>query len=495
MTADAASPPSGDARPANRRGPFRPAVLASSRARLEARALLRLFLGLEAGAVVLLAATCAALAQPRGLLLAPVASLLPYVIGAPLMVMAIGWSHEAPSGLAAWRVLLRAAALLLLAGAALAPVLAWLPLARGERSAVVDWFALSAAVVLLLHMLWLMRRARLRREGKLAPHVVVVGATANAERLIAHAHARRDVAVLGIFDDRAGRIPEAVGGVPVLGDTQALLGHRIMPFVDRVVIAVPSGAQERVGHLIARLRPLPNELLLLLDADGAGAAQEAVARLAGLPLARVSGHPQQMGGVLAKRAQDLLIAALALLVTAPFMLAIAVAVKLDSPGPVFFRQRRHGFNNEVITVWKFRSMRHEAADATASQQVQAGDPRVTRVGRLIRRTSLDELPQLFNVLRGDMSLVGPRPHAIGMRTEGRESAELVAEYAHRHRMKPGITSWAAIHGSRGPVATAEAVRRRVALDVEYIERQSFWLDIYILARTLPCLLGDREAVR
>jgi lipopolysaccharide/colanic/teichoic acid biosynthesis glycosyltransferase len=140
-------------------------------------------------------------------------------------------------------------------------------------------------------------------------------------------------------------------------------------------------------------------------------------------------------------------------------------------------------------------MRQEAADFAAVQQVQADDNRVTRVGRFIRKTSLDELPQLFNVIGGEMSLVGPRPHAVGMKTGQTESARLVAEYAHRHRMKPGMTGWAAINGSRGPVDSPELVRRRVAFDIEYIERQSFWFDIYIMAMTIPCLLGDSETVR
>jgi lipopolysaccharide/colanic/teichoic acid biosynthesis glycosyltransferase len=170
-------------------------------------------------------------------------------------------------------------------------------------------------------------------------------------------------------------------------------------------------------------------------------------------------------------------------------------VRLDSPGPIFFRQRRHGFNNEQIVVWKFRTMRQEASDASARRQVEADDERVTRVGKVLRRLSLDEIPQIFNVLAGEMSLVGPRPHAIGMMTGEVESAKLVAEYAHRHRMKPGVTGWAAIHGSRGPVDTPASVRRRVALDIEYVERQSFWLDLYIMAMTIPCLLGDDEAVR
>ena len=185
---------------------------------------------------------------------------------------------------------------------------------------------------------------------------------------------------------------------------------------------------------------------------------------------------------------------LALIAAAPVMAVIAILIRLDSPGPVFFRQRRQGFNNEEIVVWKFRSMRADLADS-GERQVSLDDPRVTRLGCFIRRTSLDELPQLFNVLAGEMSLVGPRPHAVGMKTGDVPSASLVAEYAHRHRLKPGITGWAAIHGSRGPVDTPDAVRRRVALDIDYIDRQGFWLDLYILAMTLPCLLGDKLATR
>ncbi len=174
---------------------------------------------------------------------------------------------------------------------------------------------------------------------------------------------------------------------------------------------------------------------------------------------------------------------------------MALAVKLDSPGPVFFRQKRHGFNNEEIWVLKFRSMRHDRADATASRQVSKDDDRVTRVGRVIRKLSLDELPQLINVLRGEMSLVGPRPHAIGMKSGGADAASLVNTYSHRHRMKPGLTGLAAINGSRGPVDDAESLRRRVMLDLSYIERQSVWLDLWIIAVTVPLMLGDKSAAR
>jgi polysaccharide biosynthesis protein PslA len=283
--------------------------------------------------------------------------------------------------------------------------------------------------------------------------------------------------------------------VPLLGDTKTLIGHRIMPYVDRVVITVTASAQARVRTLIENLSVLPNEITLFVDLGGQAAPDAVLSRLADAPLARVSGLAADHRRALIKRARDLVVGAVALVLAAPVMAAVALAIRLDTPGPILFRQRRQGFNNEEIVVWKFRSMRHDMRDEQAERQVRLGDPRVTRVGAFIRSTSLDELPQLINVLKGEMSLVGPRPHAPGMKTGEIESARLVAEYAHRHRVKPGVTGWAAIKGSRGPVDTPEQVRRRVALDIEYIERQSFWLDLYIMAMTLPCLLGDRRAAR
>jgi Undecaprenyl-phosphate glucose phosphotransferase len=356
------------------------------------------------------------------------------------------------------------------------------------------WLGVCFVGLVAQHALWWATARAWREAGRLTPNIVVVGATAAAERLIVGALRTGEAAVLGVFDDRAGRIPDSLAGVPVLGPTQALLSHRIMPCVDHVVIAVPPKAQGRVRELIERLSVLPNQIMLLLEGEDPGQTA-ALARIAQAPLAPVCGPPAQGSRALIKRAEDLLIGSVALVLALPVMAAIAVAIKLDSPGPVLFRQRRHGFNNEEILVLKFRSMRPETQTDGTVRQVMADDDRVTRIGRFIRKTSLDELPQLFNVLKGEMSLVGPRPHAVGMKTGETESAKLVAQYAHRHRMKPGMTGWAAIKGSRGPVDTPEAVRRRVALDVEYIERQSLMLDLKIMALTIPCLLGDDEVVR
>ena len=479
-----------------RRGPLRPGQLTPTRTRFNAAAPARLFRAVDVFAALALAALVCQLSGPGGLLGAPVGAVLPYLAGAAALLIGLRAAEAYKFG-AHERLsehLLRTVAAFPAAVAALFGAL-WLTgwsgagVVRGGL-----WLALSFAAVYLAHAGWWAKVRGWRASGRLTPNVVIVGATRNAERLIQDLLGSRDANVLGIFDDRLDRVPGDIAGVPVLGDTSALLTHRLTPYVDRIVVTVPASAQGRVRQIIQQLRVLPNEVSLFLDFDAEGASA-ALSRLASAPMAQVSGGPRNERRAFWKRVQDLVIGGVAVVALAPVFAMIALAIRLDSPGPVFFRQRRHGFNNEEIVVWKFRSMRQEAADATASRQVTAGDDRVTRVGRIIRNTSLDELPQIFNILKGEMSLVGPRPHAIGMKTGDTESARLVAEYAHRHRLKPGMTGWAAIKGSRGPVDTPESVRRRVALDVEYIERQSFWLDLYIIAVTVPCLLGDRHAVR
>ena len=357
------------------------------------------------------------------------------------------------------------------------------------------WLLFDLPLILALHGLWQAQTWEWRRQGRLTPNIVVVGATDSARALIGAIASSGEAAVLGVFDDRGERAPTELAGVKVLGDTGQLLGHRILPFVDTIVIAVPARAQARVAHLVERLAELPNDIMLLVDHDRGAGAGEIFARLSQGALHRVSGRPGDERRALVKRVQDLIFASIGLVLTAPLFLFLAIAIPLDSPGPVLFRQRRHGFNNEEIVILKFRSMYADATVPTGERQVSANDQRVTRVGRFIRRTSLDELPQILNVLSGEMSLVGPRPHAIGMKTQAVDSARLVAGYAHRHRMKPGLTGWAAINGSRGPLDSAAEVSRRVALDVEYIERQSFWLDLWIMIATVPRLIGDRHKVR
>lgn len=418
------------------------------------------------------------------------------VIVAAVLLQALGAStglYRFPRDRGAARHLAGLAAVVLLA--ALGGALIAFALPGGDLSRIQGWLATLAPGLIVLHLVWFARVARWRRNGALTPNIVVVGATRHAERLIERALERRDLNVLGVFDDRLARVPDSLVGVPVLGRADDLLKHRMIPYVDRIVVAIDPSAQARVRELTARLQTLPTDVSLIVDPQNQSERDEALEKLARSPLAPVAAPSSAERRAFAKRLQDLAVGSLALVLAAPVLALCALAVRLDSPGPIFFRQRRHGFNHEEFLVWKFRSMRTEAADATASRQVTAGDDRVTRVGRILRSTSLDELPQLLNVLKGEMSLVGPRPHAIGMKTGAVESAALVADYAHRHRIKPGMTGWAAIHGSRGPLDSAEDVRRRVQLDVDYIERQSFWLDLWIMIVTVPVLLGDRLAVR
>jgi len=462
---------------------------------VEARTLARTFAGLDALALTVLAVLAARAAGGGTLATAEIGRAAPFIVGAGAAALALrafgAYAFNASEGLPGHlgRVLAAFAA----AGAAALASLS-VPSVWRDAAAVGVWTASAAMLTAAIHIAgWELTRAW-RRNGRMTPNLVFVGATDSAERLIERALASREVAVLGVFDDRRARAPRDLHGVPVLGGVDELLEHRITPFVDRIVITVTDAARPRVRELIDRLRGLPNEVTLLIDVDGES-RPDALKRVTDAPLAFVNGRRASAERALGKRVQDLVLASVGLVLAAPLMLVIAVAVKLDGPGPVIFRQRRHGFDNETITVWKFRSMRPQCETVGQRRQVTADDDRVTRVGRFIRRTSLDELPQIFNVLRGEMSVVGPRPHPIGMMTGEAEAAKLVCEYAHRHRIKPGITGWAQINGSRGPVHTAEEVCERVALDCEYIERQSLWLDLYIVLMTLPRLLGDKAAVR
>lgn len=479
------------------RGPLRPDTLRSVRVRRARRLASHTFYGVDAVAVAVLTIGTVLWAAGGSLLAATVAQAGPFVVGAvllPYLLASSGayllercqrWTYQVAQVMAV--AFVSGLVVLILATVLRSPE----PAVR----AALWWTVLAATGLAALHTLWFVLVRRWRRLHWLTPNIVLVGATAHAEQLINEAIARRHINVLGIFDDRLNRSPLTVLGVPVLGDTEALLTHRILPHLDEIVITVDPSAATRVRAIMARLAPLPNPVRMLIDQDEATAQAAAVAHLGDAPLAPVGRPIDPDRKAVAKRVQDLVVGIPMLVLASPLLVLAALAVRLDSPGPIFFKQHRHGFNNEEILVWKFRTMRHDAADSRAERQVSAGDDRVTRVGRILRKTSVDELPQLLNVIRGEMALVGPRPHAIGMKTGEVQSAQLVAEYAHRHRIKPGLTGWAAVNGSRGPLQSPSDVKRRVALDVEYIERQTLWLDLKILALTGPRLLGDRSAVR
>jgi len=485
------------AEPTWSRGPLRPAQLLSVRQRNSRRLAAHAFRVVDVVLVVVITTLTCALAWKVPLLEITVRQAGPLVVGAALSLRLLAGAGLYSLGRADRLGAHLTKVVVVTVGALSAVVLFDLVFTDGNRPFRIGavWAALCGFGLVLLHLTWWTYVRRWRRDGWLIPNIVIVGATNQAEELINAILERRDMHVLGIFDDRLDRSPSRVLDVPVLGDTDALVQHRVIAYVDLIVIAVDPSATKRIREITSRLSVLPNRISLLFDDLDAGKRAAALAELADAPLAPLRPTRDDHRRAFAKRLQDVAIAVPALILSAPLMMAVALAVKLDSRGPVLFRQRRHGFNNETITVFKFRTMRHEAADARAERQVSKDDDRVTRIGRFLRKSSLDELPQLLNVVRGEMSLVGPRPHAIGMRSGEVESSRLVAEYAHRHRIKPGMTGWAAVNGSRGALIDAEAVSRRVQLDIEYIDRQSFWLDLRIMALTAPRMLGDRTSIR
>ena len=320
------------------------------------------------------------------------------------------------------------------------------------------------------------------KQGHLLEHIVLVGANENAQKIISsvladrRAHAR----VLGVFEDRVNRAPPSLSGVPILGTTDDLLEFIRAHEVERVVVTLPWVTSERIASLLAKLRTVPVRIDLVPDNILWSFPAIEMERLAHVPLLTIANGrvDEQIGP--AKRLADLMMSLVMLATASPVMLLVALAIKLDSRGPVLFRQQRHGFNNEIFNVFKFRSMTVMESEPGTVVQATKGDRRVTRVGRFLRRTSLDELPQLFNVVIGDMSVVGPRPHAIQHNTQ---YAEIISEYYARHNVKPGITGWAQVNGLRGETDTEEKMRRRVEYDLYYIEHWSLLFDLKIVLMT------------
>jgi Undecaprenyl-phosphate glucose phosphotransferase len=333
------------------------------------------------------------------------------------------------------------------------------------------------------------------REGRLDRRTVVVGADERGETLIQSLAAQRDsdVRVLGVFDDRGDdRAPTAIAGRKKLGTVDDLIEFARKTRIDLVIFALPISAESRILQMLKKLWVLPVDIRLAAHSNKLRFRPRAYSYIGSVPVFDVFDKPITDWDVVMKWLFDKIVGSLILIAAAPLMLITAIAIKLDSRGPVFFKQKRYGFNNELIEVYKFRSMYVDQCDATASKLVQKADPRVTRVGAFIRKTSIDELPQLINVVfKGNLSLVGPRPHAVHAKAENRLYDEAVDGYFARHRVKPGITGWAQISGWRGETDTHEKIQRRVEHDLYYIENWSVLFDLFILAKT-PIALARTE---
>jgi Undecaprenyl-phosphate glucose phosphotransferase len=332
-------------------------------------------------------------------------------------------------------------------------------------------------------------------KGRLSKVVAVVGAGELGQQVIAKLRAAKGapVAIAGVFDDRLTRVPMVVDGYPVLGTTDDLIALVRRSLIDEVVLALPLRAEARIGELVAKLRSLPVDLRLSLDPIGGGFPIQGINEVASIQMLEIIDRPLKNWSAVVKWFEDKILGIACLVMFAPIMAIIALAIRLDSKGPSIFTQERFGFNNNTIRVFKFRTMRVEESDPTGAARTIPGDQRVTRVGRILRRLSLDELPQLFNVLLGEMSLVGPRPHVVAMKAGGRLYHEAVGEYFLRHRVRPGMTGWAQVNGLRGEIDSPENARARVEHDLWYIDNWSLWLDCKILFMTAHVILTGKNA--
>ena len=365
-----------------------------------------------------------------------------------------------------------------------------------SRSWAAGWYLIGLAALFADRLVLTSLVRRWARSGRLVRRVIIVGGGREGETLVrALEHeADSDLRICGVFDDRGGdRSPEVVAGIPKLGTVDDLVEFTRRTRVDLILVSLPLTAEERVLHMVRKLWVLPVDVRLAAHMSKLRFRPRAYSYIGNVPVLDIFDKPIADWNMVMKSAFDRIAGGLILLGMLPVMAAVALAIKLDSRGPVLFRQRRLGFNNEEIEVYKFRSLRHEYADPTASKVVTKNDPRVTRVGRFIRKTSLDELPQLINVLRGELSLVGPRPHAVEANTANKLWEEVVDGYFARHRVKPGITGWAQINGWRGEVNTPEKLQHRVEHDLCYIENWSLLFDLYILLRTPFALLRTENA--
>ena len=345
----------------------------------------------------------------------------------------------------------------------------------------------------------LLLRALIRhwaRQGRLDRRTIVVGSDDSGEKLIAALGVQEDsdIDVLGVFDDRNDdRALDSCAGSPKLGKVDDIVEFARRTRVDLVLFALPISAEARILEMLKKLWVLPVDIRLSAHTNKLRFRPRSYSYLGKVPTLNVFEPPITDWDLVMKWMFDHLVGALILLMTAPVMALVALAIKLDSPGPVLFRQKRFGFNNERIDVFKFRSLYHDQADPLASRVVTKNDSRVTRVGRLIRRTSLDELPQLLNVVfKNNLSLVGPRPHAVQGKLQSRLFDEAVDGYFARHRVKPGITGWAQINGWRGEIDNEEKIQKRVEFDLYYIENWSVLFDLYILLMTPLALMTRSE---
>ncbi|WP_049974634.1 undecaprenyl-phosphate glucose phosphotransferase [Azospirillum sp. B4] len=379
-------------------------------------------------------------------------------------------------------------ALLYLLGAFDPPMTSWLAI----------WSLLALGALVAGRLVTCLSMGAWQRAGRLTQAVAIVGTGPEGQRLLRRyrANPRDDRHVVGVYDDNRASHARFCVGYPILGGLDDLLAEIREGRVDRVILAMPlSDENHALAAALRKLSLAPVDVGLCLDQVHIHLQERGWREGAGdePPVLDLLRHPLTGWRSIAKTVEDRVLAAIILAMISPVMLAIAIAIKLESRGPVFFKQKRHGYNNQLIEVYKFRSMYHHMADANAEKLAQRNDPRITPLGRILRRTSLDELPQFINVLRGEMSIVGPRPHAQSAKAGGLLYRDAVALYDSRHRMKPGITGLAQVSGWRGETSTVEQIVKRVEHDLRYIETWTVAGDLKIIARTITSSILAKNA--
>ena len=358
------------------------------------------------------------------------------------------------------------------------------------------WLALSAAGMVGSRFAVADILDRLTRAGRLVRRTVIVGGGTEAETLIRTLESEQlhHIEILGVFDDRQDeRSADTFCGYPKLGTFAQLSAFCRNAGTDLLIVTVPFAAEQRLLQIMSRLFAIPVDIRISAQSSKLRLNARAYTHIGSVPMLAVMDRPLTDWSRAVKNIEDRVVGACLLLAAAPVMLLAAIAVRLDSKGPVLFKQKRFGFNNELIEVYKFRSMYTDMTDADAAKLATRDDPRITRAGRFLRRSSLDELPQLFNVIRGEMSLVGPRPHATQAKADADLYQSVVDGYFARHRMKPGLTGWAQIKGWRGETDTHEKIQKRVEHDLYYIDNWSVPLDLYIIAMTPLSLITGKNA--
>lgn len=358
-----------------------------------------------------------------------------------------------------------------------------------DPDVLLSWWWVALLSMLGAHFLLRSAAPAIRKLQGPVRRVVIAGKNEQgielANRLAGNPYS--NVRVMGFFDDRSNDRLQHYKNYSMLGKIPELPDYVKKHHIDGIYLSLPMASQKRILSLLDGLRDTTGSIYFVPDSFVTDLIQGRMDTVGGIPVVAVCETPFTGFNRVIKRGSDIVLSILILALISPFLILIALGIKLTSPGPVIFRQRRYGLDGHEITVYKFRSM-HTAEDGDTIRQARKMDPRITPLGAFLRRTSLDELPQFFNVLQGRMSIVGPRPHAVAHNEMYRK---LIKGYMLRHKVQPGISGWAQVNGCRGETETLDKMKARIDCDLEYLRHWSLRLDLYIIAKTVWVVIkGD-----